>query len=152
MKLDPEGEVIWAQGFGGSLPDFAHDVHLSADYVYLAGDYGSDGVDFGGGLLAAEAPDNSGDDFFVAKFGLDGNHLWSSSFTGGCGGYGGDYADAVGVGPSGEVWVLGDFDSAVLDVGSSLLELQYGWCEHQTEDGGTKDDVCNDVFLLKLGQ
>ena len=60
LKFDPDGNIVWANAWGGSGFDAARAVAVGADGVYIAGETNS--------FFANDA--------FVAKFGFDGALAW----------------------------------------------------------------------------
>lgn len=115
-KLDPTGDVLWAQSFGTASDDLAQDLVVHAvdggEQIVLLG-HAFDGVDFGGGALAGEGER----DIFLAAFDLDGVHQWSHLY--------GDATDQfdtayqtntwlnLAAGPNGEVWMGGGFTGTI---------------------------------------
>jgi hypothetical protein len=75
VGLDATGGYRWARLFGGdSIYDSARAVGVDREgNAYLAGDFKTDTVDFGGGPLRSGA--------FVASFDAAGQHRWSESFS-----------------------------------------------------------------------
>ncbi len=73
-KYDEAGNHVWSYRFGDFTDDGGHAVAVdSQGNVILIGSFYYT-VDFGGGVLTS--PEN----FFIARFGADGTHLWSKSF------------------------------------------------------------------------
>jgi hypothetical protein len=63
-KLDPAGNHIWSKRFGGTEDDLGYSLALVAPQeIVVAGNFGGL-VDFGGGMLASQSPD----DLFLARF------------------------------------------------------------------------------------
>ena len=80
-KLDPDGNHLWSQRFGGAGDDWAHGLALDATGApVFAGSFASS-IDLGGGPLMSAG----GDDIFVAKLDADGQHLFSKRFGDGAG-------------------------------------------------------------------
>ncbi len=95
-----------ANVFGGASSDRAYGVARdAAGNVVLVGRFNAD-LDFGGGALNADAAD-----IFIAKFDAAGAHLWSQNFGGP--NNDGDNDVQVAIGPSGEIAVTGNINSAV---------------------------------------
>ncbi len=75
VKLSPSGVLEWQKALGGSSPDAASDIQVTAD---------------GGFLIAGNASSNDGDvtgnhgvnDFWVVKLNAIGNLIWQKSFGG----------------------------------------------------------------------
>ncbi|MBU1073916.1 hypothetical protein KKG45_11780, partial [bacterium] len=102
----------WSRRFGGEQIELLRDVCVDgAGNVIVCGHHAGD-IDFGGGTLSCAG----GDDAFLAKFDVDGNHIWSRSF--------GDSSDqqgiAVGVDAAGNIYLTGWFRS-IVDFGGGPL-------------------------------
>lgn len=84
LKLDNNGNFIWAQGMGGSGSDLSYAIDVDASgNVYTAGNFNSGQADFdpgpstyylGAGIIQGNA--------FVSKLDPSGNFLWAKAFTG----------------------------------------------------------------------
>lgn len=112
VKLDPDGELLWARSFGDAAEQTAHGVALDAQgNVYVTGAYAG-AIDLGRGGVSA-----SGDsDMFVVKLDADGDPVWS--FTGG--GPDSQGAELIAVDGTGAVAIAGAFSGSV-DMGSGAL-------------------------------
>lgn len=77
-KLDAAGHHVWSKSFGfANAVDAAQSVVFDpSGAVILSGAF-EESIDFGGGLLAGAG----GWDLFLAKFGPDGQPLWSRHFS-----------------------------------------------------------------------
>jgi hypothetical protein len=76
LKLDPEGQPVWARGFGDLLAIPIPYVAIGGDgSIFLTGGLRGT-VDFGGGPLSSVGSF----DVFLAKFNPDGGHVWSHAF------------------------------------------------------------------------
>jgi len=117
-KLDPDGQVLWTQRFGGNAGERPVMLRLAENGgLYLAGSYGSWQLNFGGTALELQeticGPMFGCSDLFVAQLDPDGNHIWSRSF-------GGDHLDvftAAGSGSGSSVWLAGYYSSSLIDWG-----------------------------------
>jgi hypothetical protein len=127
-RLTPQGGVVWAQVFGSVGDDPVHDLLVQEDEegeeITLIGLAGGE-IDLGGGpLVTAGARD-----LLLARFDLDGEHLWSQVL--------GDAADqfdtefelnswnTLAPGEHGELLVSGAF-SGVLDFGGGATLASAG--------------------------
>src|SRR5206468_6895278 len=120
------GTYVWSEGFGTSfiLGEVARAVAVDrSGNVIITGTMVST-LDFGGGPLFSTSYD-----IFVAKFSVDGVHLWSKR----AGDTYDDHGNSVAVDGSGNVVVTGDFATSVNFGGDTL-----------TSPGGT------DAFLVKF--
>lgn len=101
VKLNSEGNALWAKGLGNDGMDVAHDVGVD-DFgnITVVGSFEGD-LDFGpqGPVLKSLGPV----DGFVAKFDPNGNVLWAQQ----AGGPGGDAAYGVAVDAMGTAYVTG---------------------------------------------
>jgi uncharacterized protein (TIGR03437 family) len=105
-KLDANGNLLWASYLGGLNQDQANAIALdTAGNVYVTGFTLS--ADFP--TAGAFQPKSGGyADAFVTKVTADGSRIVYSSFFGAAG-Y--DVAHAIAVGPSGNVYVAGEYQS-----------------------------------------
>ena len=72
LKLDPYGEFLWIQGWGGEGADGAIDVALDQKGNAGTSGYFSSSVDFNPGPAIDEHTSNGGEDIFLTKFGPNG--------------------------------------------------------------------------------
>jgi hypothetical protein len=102
IKLDPKGNLLWSQRFGGPESDLARGVAVDGKgNIVVGGSFGGS-VDFGGGPITAGAGATSG---FVLALDPGGKYLWARSF-----GTGEDaVVTAVAAGPTGNVAATGFF-------------------------------------------
>lgn len=100
VKLDPAGQVLWANGLGGGKTDRAYGVATDkAGNAYVTGHFESADAVVDGRPLP-----NAGDyDVFTAKYAPDGRLLWVRT----AGGEGYDYGHGIAVDPHGDVVVAG---------------------------------------------
>lgn len=112
-KLDANGNHIWSKSFVGELASqYCYDVCVDAGgFMYITGEmWGT--VDFGGGPLT----DSGHSDVFVAKFDIDGHHVWSEN-------YGTLYtqiADCISVNDSMQVCIFGE-NTGIVDFGGGPI-------------------------------
>jgi hypothetical protein len=120
------GEHLWSARFGDAGQQIGYAVAVDAlANMVVAGSFGGS-VDFGGGVLTSAGQR----DFFVAKLGPDGSHIWSKRF----GDASDQYDPALAVDVWGDVIVVGGFEGTI-DFGGGAL----------THAGG------GDVFVAKFG-
>ena len=120
IKMDPGGEVVWAQGFGDAKSQIIHSVDVDADgNVWLAGEF-SGLMKFTGGALHAGADSDEEPDMFVVK--LDASGAWQ---------WGRQYGDesrqsfaALEVDRDGHGIVIGDYRGKVLNLGAPATSSQ----------------------------
>jgi hypothetical protein len=105
------GDHNWSQGWGvegKAMPD-------GSGHVAVAGTFfGS--IDLGGGAFSPGNP--LGGDVFLARYDIDGNHVWSRQFTPGALGL---IVDAVTAAPDGSIYLAGTFQNGDIDFGGGLL-------------------------------
>lgn len=118
-KYDPNGNVIWAKGFGGDGGDEAFDIVADvASNTYITGKFNSSTISFDAYSLA-----NSGyDDAFIVKLNNDGNVVWANQ------GASSDWENGYGIALDGfqNIYVTGGFASATMNFGSIQLTSQEG--------------------------
>lgn len=112
-KLDPAGNVIWAQSFGDPFDQSGNGVAVdAAGNVLLTGDFKGT-VSLGGEVLASAGSE----DIFVGMLDPDGKHLWSKRF--------GDIAyqsgRSIAADSSGNVAVLCTVEGSTSFGGSTLM-------------------------------
>jgi len=114
MKMDANGEDLWATSFGAANDDNLYSMSVdTSGNVYLIGDFMSPTLDFGGAPL-----ENAGDqDIFVVKLDTDGDHVFSRAY----GGTGRDNGYSVAVDGSGMTYFTGYFGSLMIDFGGDAL-------------------------------
>lgn len=105
-KYSPEGKLLWLQTAGGSKIDRGYSVAVdAAGNSYVTGHFQSPEFWIGDKVFT-----NRGDyDYFVAKYGVDGEFQWAH--RGGGKGY--DYGHGIAVTPDGDVYVAGSFSGDV---------------------------------------
>jgi hypothetical protein len=107
---------IWSQRFGDLVVEQGSVAADGSGNVIMTGDFLGT-VDFGGGPLTS-----TNSDIFVAKFDVDGNHLWSKRF----GSDGTQWGIGVAVDASANVVVIGRFWNTV-DFGGGPLTSAGSW-------------------------
>lgn len=113
-KLSPDGAPIWAKGFGDAKDQSARGIAADAQgNVVVVGQFVGT-VNFGGGALTSVGPNF--DDAFLVKLGPQGNHLWSKKF----GDINSQVPHGVAVGPTGDIVMVGDFQTNMTFDGVAL--------------------------------
>lgn len=131
-KFDRDGTPLWSRGFPAPAYQGPSDVVAdSQGSIWLTGVF-KGSVDLGTGPLV-QRPSAHGGDFFVAKFGADGQTLLATRF----GGDGDDSSYGLGLAPDDGVVVVGGF-SAELDLGAAGKLT-------------AADGFAYDGFVLRLG-
>jgi uncharacterized repeat protein (TIGR01451 family) len=126
VKLDKNGQFLWANNINGRFEDLAYDVDTdSAGNIYLSGVF-SDEIR---GITS-----NGQYDVFIQKFFSNGNRSWLRTV----GGTSEDKSYSVSVASDGNILVVGDYGLIVdFDPGPGVTNL-------------TATDVCGDIFIQKL--
>ena len=120
LKLDSDGDFIWAKSMGGTNITIGLDIAVDgAGNVHTTGRF--DGTtDFDPGAGVAELTGQGQANIFVIKLDPSGNFVWAKSM----GGTGFDHGFGIAVDPSGNVCTTGYFfDTVDFDPGPGTLEL-----------------------------
>jgi hypothetical protein len=136
LKLDPDGNFIWAKSFGGEAHEANNEIKVDGDgNIYCAGFFeGTVDLDPGDGMLAYTAPGIGSS--FVIKLDTNGDLIWHYVTNGMTMPHGNSAYDVV-ISDLGEVTVTGHFAETVdFDFSADTHEL--------TANGET------DVFILRL--
>jgi hypothetical protein len=115
-RYDASGRAVWMQSFGGAEADEGRAVAVSADSVYIAGNFQSPSVTVGAFSLSSTIPSTT--DIFLARLdGSTGDVIWAKAF----GNDGTDTAASVAA-VDGGVLLAGVFQNAslVLDATTTL--------------------------------
>lgn len=107
-KYDAAGKYIWAKGFGGTGNDKGKVLKVSKNFLYVGGTF-EETIDSSPEEESNELRSNGSLDFFLSKYDLEGNHIWSHSF----GGIATDYIDGIVVNDSDELFITGSFNGEV---------------------------------------
>lgn len=128
-KYDQNGNALWGRCAGGSSPDEATSIAISANgNVFLSGYFKSSSLTFG--IYTLTNALNGKADIFLTKYDTDGNVQWAK----GVGGTSSDYAESISLDASGNLYMTGRFYSATLSFGSNSL-TKAGW---------------DDIFIAKI--
>ena len=101
-KYDPAGNVSWARSFPGNSEDIINSVKVDRwGNVHIVGQTYSSPLQFG----STNLPSNGGYDGFAAKLGPEGETLWALRLGGG----NHEYAYGLGLNPSGNIHITGQF-------------------------------------------
>jgi len=125
IKLDPDGNPVWAQSLGGTSRDQGYSVAVDASGSSYTTGYFQGTMTVGSTTLTSAGSD----DIFMIKLDLDGNPVWAQSF----GGTSRDQGYSIAVDASGSSYTTGYFQGT-MTVGSTTL----------TSAGS------DDIFMIKL--
>jgi hypothetical protein len=136
LKLDVNGDFIWAETVGGTSSDESTAISLDANgNVHIVGGFYNT-VDFNPGAVTFDLTATGDLDIFILKLDTNGNFVWAKSM-------GSSYRDSgfgISVDLSGNVYTTGIFKSSVdFNPGGGTFNL--------TASGTTS---YNDVFIQKL--
>ncbi len=114
LKLDPEGNRVWAKSFGGMVNDVGFGIAVDGDgNVLITGLFGLNAV-FGGVTLSS-----AGElDIFALKLDPDGNRVWAKRF----GGSDVDQGRGIAVDGDGNVLITGFFQDNEGDIFALKLD------------------------------
>ncbi|SDF71433.1 Por secretion system C-terminal sorting domain-containing protein [Dyadobacter soli] len=123
LKLNANGDYVWAQRMGGTGTEYSHDVDVDASgNVYVAGYLSSPSSSFPGLPNVASA---GGTDGFVAKLNSAGTFQWVKTL----GGPNNDNINGIDVDASGNVYASGNVGGAatgmgnIPDAGAAVVKL-----------------------------
>lgn len=134
-KLNSSGNFIWAKAIGGTSYVTSNDITLDASAnIYTTG-YFSGTIDFDPNSLTTYLETSVGaDDIFISKLDSSGNFVWTKVM----GGSDYDYGSSVVINASGNAYLLGNFNSTSVILGSTILT-------NADLTGSTSD-----IFIAKL--
>ncbi|MBP6390536.1 MAG: T9SS type A sorting domain-containing protein [Flavobacteriales bacterium] len=104
-KYDPNGNMLWANSIGSTGVEDFREAAVNATSISFTGYYNLT-ADFDAGAGTANLISAGGYDAFVAKYDLNGNHLWSKSFSG----PGNDLGVALTMDAAGNVFFTGSMN------------------------------------------
>ncbi|HHC80640.1 MAG TPA: T9SS type A sorting domain-containing protein [Flavobacteriia bacterium] len=133
VKLDSNGDFIWAKRMGGVGEDISKSIAIDAlGNVYTTG-YFEDVVDFDSGAGVYNLTSNGVHDIFISKLDTDGNFVWAKRI----GGPTSDFGLSIALDASGNVFTTGSFtNTANFHTGGGTFNL--------TSSGS------EDIFISKL--
>lgn len=115
IKVDKNGNPIWAKSNGGSDADDARSVVIDQQgNCYITGFYASPSIAFGSTTL--NNTDNNGD-AFVVKYNNSGIVVWAKRInSSGSGSF--DVGNAIAIDPAGSTYVTGQYSGASISFGT----------------------------------
>ena len=120
-KYDPSGNIVWARSFGDSSVTSGSEIASSniatdlSDNIYITGGFSAPQLTGAGTTLTN--PGFETNDIFLVKYNSSGGQVWLR----GAGGTNDDFASAVTVDASGNIFIGGEFLSSAITFGSSTL-------------------------------
>ena len=135
QKVDTDGNLVWAKGFGAEFFDLGTGIEVDATgNVYITGVY-EQTVDFDPSENSFEITSSGGQDIFILKLSPEGDLMWVKSI--GSPGY--EEAVSIGSDTDGNVYVSGYFaENGDYNPGEEVFEL--------ASNGG------QDAFVVKLDE
>lgn len=133
LKLDSDGNFIWANRSGGSGFDGASAIDLDASgNIYTVGNFEST-VDFDPGAGSSDLTSNGISDVYIQKLDANGNFIWAKQIGGSLL----DFGNAISVDENDGVYITGSFFETVdFNPGTGMYTfISFG---------------ADDVFILKL--
>jgi hypothetical protein len=122
-KLDTGGNFLWAKSAGSTGDDCARSlVTDKSGNAYLAGSFLSPSITFGADILINIYFGTA--DIFLAKYSPIGNVLWAKE----TGGNHDDEPESITLGPAGEIYMTGWFESTSIAFGATTL-VNMGECD-----------------------
>ena len=133
LKLDTNGNFVWAKVMGGTLLDDGWSISTDANgNSYTTGEFGGT-VDFDPSANTYNLTSAGDADIFIQKLDADGNLLWAKAM----GGTDYDYGYSISIDSSGNIYTTGSFrGTADFDPSADTFEL--------TSAGNA------DIFIQKL--
>ncbi|MCI5059273.1 MAG: T9SS type A sorting domain-containing protein [Flavobacteriales bacterium] len=141
LKLDPNGDFLWAKHIGGSFHDIGSSIDIdNSNNLFMLGRFSRTiDLDPGPGSNVVTPVGGYGDDICIVKLNSNGDYLWAGAIGSGEG----DYGTAINIDNSGNIYSTGLYsDVADFDPGPAVHNL--GAHSASSADWA--------VFILKLTQ
>ena len=107
LKLDNDGNFVWAKNMGGSAPNSAKSLVLDQSNNLIVTGYFSGTIDFdpGNNNYFLTCPPNSGYNPFLLKLNSNGDFIWAKHLIGN------GYGTSVTINPNGNICITGKFNN-----------------------------------------
>lgn len=160
-KYDANGNYIWAKNLGGTNGDYATNIAMqNSGNFYLTG-YFQGVADFDPSLTTNNLSSAGNNDIFIAKYDVNGNHVWASRI----GSTSDDASYGIAVDISGNINVTGkfsgtvDFDPSVATANQTSASDDVFIAKYNTNGGymwakkigGTNSEKGNSIVLDNSG-
>ncbi len=119
IKMDPEGNILWNQKYGGADFETIKALHETPDGGFIFG--GSTRSDIGGDIMEARIDTSGSDDSWLGKIDADGTLLWNHRF----GSQASDRLIDIALAPNGDVFAVGHYLPAGLMVSWEISLYRY---------------------------
>ncbi len=120
LKLDPDGDFVWAKSFGGNGNDWGTQLTIADNGTSFISGLFYETVDFDPGAGTTSLTSAGGSDIYVASFDPSGNFLWVKIM----GGDSTDSAQAIYRTTNGEIYLTGYYsNTADMDPGAGTVNL-----------------------------
>ena len=107
VKLDANGDFIWARTFGGGLADYPSSIAVDNDgMVIIPGNFRSETIDLDPGDGTDVHESFADYDVFLTRLTSDGEYVWGNSW----GGYGDDSGPDIDTDDAGNIYIVGELD------------------------------------------
>jgi hypothetical protein len=140
VKLDPNGDFLWAKSFGGPEYDAIADMEIDVHGNVILGGYFGLSPDFDPGTATVNITSAGMNDIYITKLDSNGNFIWSKRV----GGTGDEHISNMVLDASGNIYATGYFYGPVdFNPGAGIFTLS-----------GSAPDPLNgqlqDVYVAKL--
>ena len=126
VKYDPNGNVLWANSYGGTSLDFVNNMSINADnHIVITGAFRSESISFGSFTLTNPNAGDGANCFYVMKIDTDGNVLWATTANCDSNCSGSD----VDINSNGDIVVTGNFSGNTVTFGSITLTNSYQFAD-----------------------
>lgn len=136
LKMDPQGNLLWAKRMGGNGSDVPYDICVDHNNnVYITGRCQPD-VDFSTDWHLSSEPMVGSTKAFIVRINNDGSFGWQKKF----GGNGSASGAALAVNSDNEIYVAGNF--------TDIMDLKSTWPQVATSEIVSVGNA--DIFVMKL--
>lgn len=136
LKMDPQGNLLWAKRMGGNGSDVPYDICIDHNNnVYVTGRCQPD-VDFSTDWHPSSEPMVGGTRAFIVRINNDGSFGWQKKF----GGNGSTSGAALSINSDNEIYVAGNF--------TDNIDLKTTWPQMASSEILSMGNA--DIFVMKL--